>query len=473
MAKAASKAGTKAGAKTGKDKSKSTGEKAGKGPDKNVSAAARNRAMVVVERPAPPPVFRSPPKVLIAGAGVGGLTLALMLHARGISCRLYEQASAIREVGAGINALPHAIKELAHLGLIPALDAVAIRTSELYYMNRTGQVVWREPRGIAAGFDVPQYSIHRGRLQKVLYDTVIERLGPGAVVTGRKLTGFIQDEGGVTAYFTDSIDGSGSETVRGEVLVGADGIHSVIRNHYYPDQGPPRWNGVQMWRGCADFPAFLDGKSMIIAGGMSGKLVLYPIGEGETPDSRLTNWVVNVRISDTPHPPGKESWSRKGRLDEVLPHAARFAIPGFDVLRLIRSTDSFFEYPMCDRDPLPRWTHGRVTLLGDAAHPMYPVGSNGAGQAILDARCFADAYAKAEHPYQALLAYEADRLPKTAEVVALNRKGGPERVIDEVEKLAPAGFTDVDRVLSHDERKAIVRGYAGKAGYTVQQLTKA
>lgn len=453
-------------------KAKAGKAKAGKAESRQAESGT-NRAMVVVDRAgAAPSPFRSAPRVLIAGAGVGGLTLALMLHARGISCRIYEQASAIREVGAGINALPHAIKELATLGLIPALDAVAIRTSELYYMNRTGQVVWREPRGIAAGFDVPQYSIHRGRLQVVLYKAVLERLGPEAVVTGRKLTGFIQDEGGVTAYFTDAIDGSGSETVRGEVLVGADGIHSAIRHRYYPDQGPPRWNGVQMWRGCADFPAFLDGKSMIIAGGMSGKLVLYPIGAGETAQSRLTNWVVNVRVSDTPHPPGKESWSRKGRLDEVLPHAARFAIPGFDVQRLIRSTDAFYEYPMCDRDPLPRWTHGRITLLGDAAHPMYPVGSNGAGQAILDARCLADCLLKAEHPYQALLAYEADRLPKTAEIVALNRKGGPERVIDEVEKLAPAGFTDVDRVLGYDERKAIVRGYAGKAGYTVQQLTK-
>ncbi len=472
MAKAGSSGTGKSG--TGKEKagkSKTGKDKGGKDKTNKPKSVKPNRAMVVVTHPSAQP-FRSAPKVLIAGAGVGGLTLALMLHARGVSCRIYEQASTIREVGAGINALPHAIKELAQLGLLPALDAIAVRTSELYYMNRTGQVVWREPRGIAAGFDVPQFSIHRGRLQKVLHDAVIERMGPGAIVTGRKLTGFVQDEGGVTAWFTDSIDGSGSETVRGEVLVGADGIHSVIRGHYYPDQGLPRWNGVQMWRGCADFPAFMDGRSMIIAGGMSGKLVLYPIGEGQNPETRLTNWVVNVRVSDTPHPPGKESWSRRGRLDEVLPHAARFAIPGFDVLGLIRSTDAFFEYPMCDRDPLPRWTHGRVTLLGDAAHPMYPVGSNGAGQAILDARCFADCWVKAEHPWQALLAYEAERLPKTAEIVTLNRKGGPERVIDEVEKLAPAGFTDVDRVLGYDERKAIVRGYAGKAGFTVQQLTK-
>ncbi len=411
-------------------------------------------------------------KVIIAGAGIGGLTLALMLHRRGISCALYEQASEVREVGVGINTLPHAIQELADLGLLPALDAAGIRTDELIYMNRTGQTVWREPRGIAAGFEVPQFSIHRGRLQKLIHDAVVERLGPGAVRTGRKLAGFVQDEGGVTAHFADSVDGSAGETVRAEVLVGADGIHSAVRDHYVKNQGLPHWNGVLMWRGAADFPAFLSGRSMIIAGGMGAKLVLYPIGSGKTEHTRLTNWVVNARVSDAPHPPGKESWSRRGRLDEVLPYARRYDIPGFDLVSLIKSTDAFYEYPMCDRDPLPRWTHGRVTLLGDAAHPMYPVGSNGASQAILDARSLADNLARAEHPYQGLLAYQADRLPKTAEIVALNRKGGPERVIDEVEKRAPAGFEDIDRVLSHDERKAIVRGYAGMAGFALSQVNR-
>jgi 2-polyprenyl-6-methoxyphenol hydroxylase-like FAD-dependent oxidoreductase len=459
-------------ARADKDKAGKKGSKAAKG-----SPSKRKDLTVVVSAQArPAPATHTPvalrPKVIIAGAGIGGLVLALMLHRRGISCVICEQASAVREVGVGINTLPHAIKELADLGLLPALDAAGIRTQELFYMNRIGQIVWREPRGVAAGFEVPQFSIHRGRLQKLIFDAVVERLGAGAIRTGRKLAGFIQDEGGVTAHFVDSIDGSGSETLRAEVLVGADGIHSVVRGHYAPQQGLPRWNGVMMWRGAADHPAFLGGRSMIIAGGMGAKLVLYPIADGAQPGTRLTNWVVTARVSDTPHPPGKESWSRRGRLDEVLPYARRYAIPGFDVTGLIHATDAFYEYPMCDRDPLPRWSHGRVTLLGDAAHPMYPVGSNGASQAILDARSLADHLARAEHPYQALQAYEADRLPKTAEIVALNRKGGPERVIDEVEKLAPAGFTDIERVLSHDERKAIVRGYAGTAGFALTQVNR-
>ena len=411
-------------------------------------------------------------KAIIIGGGIGGLTAALMLHKRGIRATVFEQASEVREVGVGINTLPHAIAELAELGLLPVLDSVAIRTHELVYMNRFGQTVWREPRGIHAGFKVPQFSIHRGRLQKLLYDAVVERLGTDAVRTGRRLLGFIEDEGGVTAHIADSRWGEQGESLRGDVLIGADGIHSLVREHFFPDQGSPSWNGIKMWRGAIDWPRFLDGDSMIIAGGMQAKLVLYPIAEGKTPDTRLTNWVVNVRIGDPSKPPQRETWSRNGRFEDVLPFARRFSVPGVDVISMIKQTSAFWEYPMCDRDPLPRWTHGRVTLLGDAAHPMYPVGSNGASQAILDARSLADALAQAEHPRHGLAVYEADRLPKTAEISTLNRLGGPERVIDAVEALAPNGFDDVERVLSYTRREAIVKSYAGKAGFTQAQVNK-
>jgi 2-polyprenyl-6-methoxyphenol hydroxylase-like FAD-dependent oxidoreductase len=212
---------------------------------------------------------------------------------------------------------------------------------------------------------------------------------------------------------------------------------------------------------------------MYIGGGMGMKLALYPIAPGDTPDTRLTNWAIAIRIADgATTPPPKDSWSRLGRMDEVVPYARRFKAPGVDVEGLVRATPMCWEYPMCDRDPLPRWSFGRVTLLGDAAHPMYPVGSNGEAQAILDARSLADALRKAEHPMQALADYEDDRLSKTAEIVRLNRTGGPERVIDEVEKLAPAGFEYVDRVLGRSEREAIVKGYAGKAGFALRQVNR-
>ena len=407
--------------------------------------------------------------VLIAGAGVGGLTTALMLHARGIRCQVVEQAPEVREVGVGINTLPHSIAELAELGLLPRLDEVGLRTRELRYLTREGQEVWRELRGMHAGHKHPQFSIHRGRLQKVLYDAVIERMGPEAVMTGLKLSGFVQDEAGVTAHFTDALEGISSRTLRGEILVCADGIHSMGRKRFYPNEGRPSWQGVVMWRGAAEWPVWEDGETMAIAGGLGAKLVLYPIAPAKD-GKQLMNWVVNVRVADgSVSPPPPESWSKQAPLARVLPYARRFTVPGFDIEALVRGSGTIFEYPMADRDPLPRWTHGRVTLLGDAAHPMYPVGSNGAAQAILDARCLADNLACSEHPREALYRYEQERLPKTAEVVRTNRKGGPERVIDEVERLSPRRFGNIDDVLSYEDRKAIVEGYAKMAGFATKK----
>lgn len=398
-------------------------------------------------------------QVLIAGGGVGGLTLALSLQERGIPCTVFEAAEQIRPLGVGINTLPHAIRELAALGLLPALDAVAVRTRELRYLNRFGQQIWVEPRGTWAGHDVPQFSIHRGHLHEVLWHAVQERLGAGALVTGARLAGFSQDGTGVTATFADG------RSARGDVLIGADGIHSVLRATLHPDDGGIRWNGIQMWRGAIDWPEFEGGDTMIVAGDMTEKLVLYPIAAGATPGRRLTNWVVCAQIGDsTRPPPRREDWSRPGRLDEVLPYVARFRIPFLDVEALVRATPEFWEYPMCDRDPLPFWTQGRVSLLGDAAHPMYPVGSNGASQAVLDARCLAALLAGGD-AVAALAAYEAERLPKTAEIVRSNRKGGPERVVDVVSERAPDGFARIEDVIATEELAAIAGGYARMAGF--------
>jgi 5-methylphenazine-1-carboxylate 1-monooxygenase len=389
-------------------------------------------------------------KVIIAGGGIGGLTTALMLHARGIPCEVFEQSEQIRELGVGINTLPHAIKELAALGLLQRLDAVAIRTYELFYTNRFGQEIWREPRGLDAGYDVPQFSIHRGRLQGVIHDAVRERIGEQHIHTGHRLGAFRQDESGVTAYFFDRT-GAHRATTYGDILIGADGIHSAVREALYPDEGAARWNGAMLWRGATEWPSFLTGRSMIVAGGMAAKLVVYPIAEGARDDLRLTNWAVVAKIGDGSTPPlRKEDWSRRGRIEELEPHIRRFEIRHVDAQALIAATPEFWEYPMCDRDPLPHWSFGRVTLLGDAAHPMYPVGS-----------------------MQALWTYERDRLPATAQIVQMNRAGGPEGVIDAVEQRAPDGFADIDAVLSHEQRKAIVRGYAATAGFAKEQVNTA
>ena len=411
-------------------------------------------------------------KAIVVGGGIGGLTTALSLHHLGIEAEVFEQAPEIRELGVGINTLPHAIAELAELGLLPALDAVGVRTHELIYMNRFGTPIWRELRGMEAGFPVPQFSIHRGKLQGVLHAAVAERLGPARLHTGHRLAGFEQDEGGVTATF-ERQDGT-RLAARGDVLIGADGIHSVVRAHYFPDEGPPSWNGIMLWRGATPWAPFLTGRSMIIAGGMRAKLVLYPIHDDPALDGlTLMNWAVAAKTGDgSAPPPRREDWSRPGRLDELLPFVeGTFKVRELDHVALIRQTPEFYEYPMCDRDPLPRWSHGRVTLLGDAAHPMYPVGSNGASQAVLDARCLARVLAaNPDDAAAALKAYEAERREATAAIVHANRLGGPERVIDVIEERAPDGFAAIEEVATHAELSEIVRGYAHMAGFSQKQL---
>lgn len=398
-------------------------------------------------------------KALIVGGGIGGLTTALMLHARGLDCEIFEQSETIRELGVGINTLPHAIKELAQLGLLDRLDQVAIRTHELFYLSRTGQEIWREPRGTDAGFEYPQFSIHRGRLQQVIYQAVRARIGESRINTGHRLGSFTQDEGGVTAYFFGP-DGSHRHTARGDILIGADGIHSHIRQTLFPNEGQARWNGAMLYRGATDWPKFLTGRSMVIAGGMKAKVVVYPIAEGARPDYALTNWAVQLKISEGGLlPRDKQSWSQPGRFEDVMPHVQRFTFPFVDARALIEATPEFWEYPMCDRDPLPRWSHGRVTLLGDAAHPMYPIGSNGASQAILDGEAITQELLAASDPEVALRRYEERRLPPTARIVDSNRRKGIDIMLDIVEQRAPRGFSDLESVLPAEELEKIVGDY--------------
>ncbi|MEQ8818438.1 MAG: flavin-dependent oxidoreductase [Thalassobaculum sp.] len=413
-------------------------------------------------------------KAIVVGGGIGGLATALSLHAQGIEVEVFEQSRTIRELGVGINTLPHAIKELAALGLLDELDRIGIRTHELIYTNRFGQEIWRDLRGTDAGYEFPQFSIHRGKLQGVLHKAVLERIGGDKVHPGHQLVRFEDTGGRVTATF-ERREGHDDVTVTGSVLIGADGIHSTVRKAFYPDEGAPSWNGLMLWRGAVEGKPFLTGRSMIIAGGMSAKFVCYPIyNDPDTPGSTLLNWAVVARIGDgsTP-PPRREDWSRLGDRAELMNHVdGVFTLDVVDPVAIINSTVDFYEYPMCDRDPVDRWSFGRVTLLGDAAHPMYPVGSNGASQAILDARCLAGLLAGGGAVEDALKAYEAQRLPMTAEIVRTNRKGGPEQVIDLVEERAPDGFGKLEDVATREELEAMVRGYASLARFSQSDVNK-
>ncbi|MDE2006313.1 MAG: flavin-dependent oxidoreductase, partial [Rhodospirillales bacterium] len=325
-------------------------------------------------------------KALIAGGGIGGLATALSLHAAGIEAELFEATAALRPLGVGINLQPHAVRELTELGLGAALAETGIATREFLYANRFGQEIWREPRGLAAGYRWPQYSVHRGRLQVLLWRAAEARLGAARLHAGRRLVDVDQDATGVTARFADG------SAARGDLLVAADGIHSTVRAAFFPDEGPPKWNGALLWRATSLAPPFLSGASMVQAGHRDRKFVCYPIGVA--PDGRAeVNWIAEQRFpADTPWP--REDWNRPGRIENFLPLFADWRFPWLDVPALIRAAGAVFEFPMVDRDPLPWWTEGRVTLLGDAAHPMYPIGSNGASQAVLDARILARALAR-------------------------------------------------------------------------------
>ena len=408
--------------------------------------------------------------VLIAGGGIGGLTLALSLHQIGIPCRVFESVSALKPLGVGINVLPHAVRELMELGLHDKLDAAGVRTRELAYFSKTGKPIWSEPRGMEAGYKWPQFSIHRGTLQQILLDTAIERLGANNVLTSHHITGWTETEAGIRADSIDRATGKPVGSHDGTLLIAADGIHSAIRQKLYPQEGAPIWNGRILWRGVTKAKPFLTGRTMIMAGHEILKFVCYPISrEPDAGGLYDVNWIAERHMPPT-YQWRREDYNRTANLEEFLPWFENWTFDWLDVPGLIRNCPHAYEYPLVDRDPVDRWTFGRVTLMGDAAHPMYPIGSNGASQAILDARVLTrEILAKGEVP-AALEAYEAERRPATTDLVMLNRKNGPEQVMQIVEERAPNGYGVVTEVLSQQELEDIAANYKRVAGFQVEGL---
>jgi 2-polyprenyl-6-methoxyphenol hydroxylase-like FAD-dependent oxidoreductase len=410
-------------------------------------------------------------EVIIVGAGMGGLTLGLTLHRAGIPCRVFEAAPEIRQVGVGINVLPHASKVLGGLGLQPALARAAVETANAHFFNRFGQLIWQEPLGRAAGYDWPQYSIHRGDLQTILADAFRERVGADRLHLGWQAVGVDQDDGSATVRFQGSGTGEALPPQTADAVVASDGIHSAIRKQFYPNEGDPRYSGVNMWRGVTRWKPFLGGASMTRAGWLTtGKMVIYPIRHDIDAEGRqLFNWVAEL---ETPTYKRRD-WNRPGRLDDFIGAFADWHFDWLDVPAFLRAADVILEFPMVDQDPLPRWSFGRVTLLGDAAHPMVPRGSNGAGQAILDAEALPQCLAAAGNDVAAALeAYEERRLGPTTQIVLTNRTRPPDAILGEVyARTGDKPFRHIDDVISRAELQALSDGYKRIALYDKERLT--
>lgn len=408
-------------------------------------------------------------KALVIGGGIGGLTTALSLRAAGIEVAVFEQSPRIEGLGVGINLQPNAVRELIELGLGDSLKAVAIETSTLSYYNRFGQLIWSEPRGLAAGYKWPQYSIDRGDLQIILLGAVEARIGADNVHTGHRLVSFEQSAGSVTAHFIDRASGRPLPPRKGDLLIGADGIHSAVRAQLYPHEGPPVSSGRIQWRGTIEAAPFLNGRTHVTVGSRNSRAVIYPISERLRQRGRsLINWVTVLGEQLASDQPG--TWDRRATKERFF---AQFKDWNFDWIPfadLIAGTAEIYEYPKDDRDPLPRWSFGRVTLLGDAAHPMRPIGSQAGSQAVVDARVLAHALATAPTVEEGLRAYEQRRLPAMNRIILKNREFGPSIIMDMAEERAPDGFRNIDEVIPRRELEEIALSFKVAAGFDPQSL---
>lgn len=408
--------------------------------------------------------------IAIVGGGVGGLALALHLHERGVVCDVFEAVAQVRELGVGITLLPHAMRELAALGLQPALEAAGIENYESAFFNRHGQFIYSELRGRHAGYTLPEVGIHRGKLHKILLDAAVQRLGADRIHTGHRFVGVTQGDDHVLIQFSDP-EGQLRPEVRAQVLIAADGVNSAVRRLFYPDEKVV-FTGINTWRGVTHFNPILTGKTYMRIGSIeTGKMVIYPIVDKVDAQGRqLVNWMAEIRMEGLT----QNDWNRQGRVEDVLPLFKDWNFDWLNVPELIAKAESILEYPMVDKDPIPQWTFGRVTLLGDAAHPMYPRGSNGSAQALVDARTLADELANIPvggDRLPALYRYEAVRRPLTTKVVLTNRSTPPDFINIKVDELTQGKpFRHIDDVISQAELRQISDDYKKIAGFSLEAM---
>jgi 5-methylphenazine-1-carboxylate 1-monooxygenase len=399
-------------------------------------------------------------KVIVVGGGISGLTMALSLHQIGMPVRVYEAAHAVTPLGVGINLQPNAVRELDEFGLGEKLAGLGIATDSLRFFNKFGQPVWSEKRGRAAGFNWPQYSIHRGRLQVMLAEATRERIGD-ELRTGHVFEKFTERRDKVVASFVDRRGAVIAED-EADILIGADGIHSAVRRQFYPNEGEPNFAGQILWRAAVETAPFLGGATMIIAGHFHRRIVAYPVAPGAKPGTKLTNWIAQMTV-ETKAPP-REDWNRKVGKERFIDAFRDWRFNWLDFPKLVDATAEIFEFPLVDRHPVERWSFGRVTLIGDAAHPMQPTGSQAGSQAIVDARLLTAALLAERDPVAALAAYDRQRRPVMNDITLRNRNFGPEAAMQLAEERAPGGFKDIEDVIPRAELESISRSFSQAAG---------
>ena len=416
-------------------------------------------------------IMEKPLRIAVVGGGIAGLALALGLHRHGIAARVYEAAPTIAEIGVGITLLPHGMREIAALGLADVVLAAGIENRESAFFNRFGQKLYAEPRGKLAGYPQPEVGIHRGRLHGILLTAVRDRLGADAVVCDHQFVGLDQTDDEVTLHFKAMSNGAAHEPVTADIVVACDGINSAVRRLFYPDE-TVAFTGINTWRGVTRRKPILDGRTYMRIGSIrTGKIVVYPIvddvdGSGD----QLINWIAEIEGDSA----ARNDWNQKGDRADFLPIYESFKFDWLDVGQLIREAETVLEYPMVDKDPVERWTFGRVTFAGDAAHPMYPRGSNGSAQALIDVRTLADLIATSDDPRAAFATYEAERRPATAQVVRTNRTSPPDIINLKVEELVgDRPFDNLDDYISQDELRALSDRYKQIAGFSVREPVRA
>ena len=406
--------------------------------------------------------------IAIVGGGIAGLALALGLKRKGLSCEIYESVPEIKELGVGITLLPHGMRELAALGVQDKLEAAGIENLESVFFNRYGQYIYSEPRGRHAGYAVPEVGIHRGKLHRILFDETVAQIGAEHIHTGHRCVGVDQDEAGATVHFIDPATGAARPSVRADVVVACDGINSAIRKQFYPDE-KMAFSGINTWRGVTKHKPILTGKSYMRVGSIeTGKMVIYPIVDNiDAEGHQLINWMAEIQRDAAV----MNDWNQSGKASDFLDIFKDWKFDWLDVPALIANAEQILEYPMVDKDPVSQWTFGRITFMGDAAHPMYPRGSNGSAQALIDARTLADELSKTSDPQGALKSYETLRLAPTAKIVLTNRATPPDFIIMKADELSGGKpFANIDDLISQQELRAISEHYKQVAGFALEPM---